>query len=132
MKNDFSIILTAVAMVFLTSCDCSPSYSSFNKRDPSYYAELAQACNKLLSEIPENMTNKIVIKSTDDKSLPIIIQNLHSTKIQVGRNLPGLWQGNTIYRSGVSIMVGISRDGYGISWDQNDYGNGNQPWELSV
>jgi hypothetical protein len=111
----------------ITSCHRSPDCLEFTNRDKNTCAEIAGACDSLLSEITNGTTNKWIIKG-DDKLLPPVLRDLNSTEVTV---FSGLRMG-TNYASGVTISVGKTRMGLGISWQQNDYGNGHAPWELSA
>ena len=63
----------------------------------------------------------------DDASLPQPIRDLHATTVECMRHLSG-----TNEASGLFIRIGVSRSGYVIGWGLNDYGDGNQQWELAV
>jgi hypothetical protein len=112
--------------ILLWSCDRPPSYFGFLKHDKEYYGEIAKACDDLLLQ-----TNHVSGEQTirgDDKSLPAALLGLHATTIKVANHL----QMGTNYLSYVSIIFGEGRPDFVISWAQNDYGNGNRPWELAV
>ena len=131
IKHFLCITATTAVTFFLISCDRSPSYLSFQKRGTNYYTELAQACDKLLSDAHGTVTNRILTVSPNDQTLPLVIQKLHATQIQVVRNSDESTPLGTNNGPSVWLMIGVSRPGFGITWHQNDYGNGNRPWELS-
>jgi len=117
-------------------CGCSPTYSSFMNRDEKYFSELSRACDALLALSKKNqLSNAWVRKETpysmewivagNEKSLPMIVKELHANNVGINFN-----RKSENYR--LWIMVGATRPGFGVSWSQNDYGNGNNPWELSV
>jgi hypothetical protein len=64
----------------------------------------------------------------NDPSLPKSLLDLHATTIKVANRI----QVGTNYASGVSIIFGEGRPDFVVAWYQNDYGNGNRPWELAV
>lgn len=113
--------------MMLWSCDRFQSgYVGFQKHDKKYFVEVAKACNDLLSQ-----TNPVSGKETirgDAKSLPTPLLDLHATTITVTRHL----QVGTNYASGVTVIFGEGRPDYTITWHQNNYGNGCEPWELSA
>jgi hypothetical protein len=120
--------LLAVVLGITVSCSRSadpPSYLEFMRREPSYYKALADACQGFLAQT--NRTGRWVLPG-NDKSLPLVIQDLHATEIECVSNL----KIGTNIVSYLNIRIGVSRPGFGITWEQNDYGNGNRPWELSA
>jgi len=127
--KQISLMLPALGMVTMLflACGKSPSRSlSFKEHDQEYYVNVAQACITLLSQ-----TNRIpgeqIVKG-DDKSLPPALLDVHATKIKIVNNfLVG-----TNYLSGVTMIFGDERPDFVVSWEQNDYGDGHHPWELSI
>ena len=113
-----SICVCFVAMLVLTSCGRSPSYRNFMSHDQNYYAQVAKACDELLTKIPNSFTNGQVV-SGDDKSLPLVLRQLNATKITIGTNR--VW-----------IVISDSRFGFGIVWEPSDYDNAAAPWELTT
>ena len=126
-----SAIATIVTAALLVSCGRSTSYRNFTSQNQSYYAQVGESCSHLLAQLPPSSTNKAKewkIKG-DDPTLPTILRNLHATRIRV---IAGFMDGTNSYAGGVSIAFGVSRAGWAIVWERNDYGNGNTPWELYV
>lgn len=115
-----------VIVMALCSCSRSPSYFGFLKHDKEYYAEIAESCRNLLSQT--NYFSKAIDVRGDDPSLPKPILDLHATTIRIANRI--LFSTN--YTSGISISFGEGRPDFTIAWYQNDYGNGNCPWELAV
>jgi len=79
-------------------------YWHFLKRDQRYYSEFARACDSILAQHPVG-TNLFIRIPVTDVSVPLIIQNLHPAKIGVESNR-------------VDIVIGDSRAGFGIVWEQ--------------
>ena len=127
MSSAMLLVNVAVSVIML-SCkgSNSPSYLEFMQHNQDYYHNLAMACDKLLSRT--NETQNSVVMHGDDSSLPAAIRELHATKVGLTR-IVGEGVGPV---TSVWIMVGVSRSGFGITWEQNDYGNGKAPWELSA
>ena len=127
----FKVISTIVAVGLVVSCKRSTSYQSFLKRDQNYYAQIALACSNLLSQLPPSSTNeyKELKIAGSDPSLPPILRDLHATHI---RSISGFMDGSNSYSGGVAIDFGVTRTGWAIVWERNDYGRGNTPWELYV
>ena len=121
-----AITVAIIGMVFLVSCSKYPSYQSFTCHDQNYYAKVAETCDELIFRASNSSTNQLIIWG-NDPSLPPIFQELHPTRIWAFSN-----GGDTNYVSGVSIEFGVSREGWGIAWQQNDDGNGHLLWELSA
>lgn len=131
------VVLVGAVTIFRSCVFPYPSYNNFVSRDKKYYAQVADACKVLLSQVNQPpstwaMNEKADLEKGgtewviqgDDKSLPLVIREIHPTKVGVDIEKKS---GNRVW-----IMVGISRPGYGISWQRNNYGNGLQRWELSV
>jgi hypothetical protein len=136
MKNDnhssfrqttLLVFALCATPILLLSCGRSPpGYLGFMGQSKAYYAAIAQACNGLLS--PTNHISGEQIMKGDDKSLPTALLNLRATTIKVANK----FLMDTNYLSGVTIIFGEGRPDFVVTWEQNDYGNGNRPWELSV
>ena len=123
------VIVIIVATALVVSCERSAGYRDFLNHDQSYYTQVAEACNNLLARLPPGSTNKAAewkIRG-DDTSLRPILRELHATQIRV---LSSFIDGTNYYAGGVSMAFGVSKDGWAIVWERNDYGNGNTPWEL--
>ncbi|MGA2247509.1 MAG: hypothetical protein ABSH48_21195 [Verrucomicrobiota bacterium] len=126
-KTTLFALALCTTTILLVSCGKSPSwYLGFTGQSQAYYAAIAQACGSLLS--PTNHISGEQIFSGDDKSLPTALLNLHATTIKVANRLLM----GTNYVSGVTIIFGEGRPDFTAAWYQNDYGNGNCPWELAV
>jgi len=126
-----AIVVAVIGMMFLVSCSKYPSYRNFARRDQNYYAKVAEACDELYFRVSTSGTNQLTLRG-NDPSLPPILQELRATKIWAVST-----KGGTNYNEGdsisaVSIILGVSREGWGITWEQNDYGNGHLLWELSA
>ena len=121
-----AIFMCCVASI-LAACSKPQDYRTFMSQTPAYYRTIANACDGLLSQCRSNQAPSVF--KGNDRSLPECLLDLHSTKIEVhslrldGTNAipPYVW-----------IMVGVSRPGYGITWEKNDYGEGKVQWELSA
>jgi len=92
----------------------------------AYYKKIAEACNTILAQ--SNYLGKQVILRGNDHSLPDAIFQLKSTTIRVYDN----FKIGDNYLNGVTIVYGGARPKLVIAWQQNDYGNGNKPWELTA
>lgn len=135
VTNCVKVLVTSIAfgvvVSVLTSCSRSPSFNDFMTQDQKYYAELAQACDQLISQ-----TNVVKLKpnhrpivstfsvSPDDANLPDAIRNIRPTYIEVDRCEAGITNCLTF----VWIKVGGSGAGYGIRWSTDTV----ERWELSV
>ncbi len=122
------VVIAVVLFVLKNSFNSGPmSYLKFVNQEQAYYTNLAVACNRLwtASQIQNIEKRKI---PADSLELPKVIQDLHPSEVVVYSNIR--IQTNVINH--VSIRIGISRNGYGISWKQFDTGNGERTWELSA
>jgi len=125
------VIATIVVLGFMVSCERSTNYRSFLQHDQSYYTQVAEACGDLIVRLPPGDTNKANnwYIQANDPMLPPILRELHATRIRV---LSSFMDGTNYYAGGGSISFGVSKSGWAIVWERNDYGNGNTPWELYV
>ena len=98
------------------------SFDRFVEKDQNYYSELAGVCEQVMS----NRAGSWILAG-NDASLPKPIRDLHATEVECMRHLSGTNEVSCLY-----ITIGVSRSGYVIGWGLNDYGDGNQQWELSV
>jgi hypothetical protein len=120
------VIPICAIVLWLSSCVEWPNREDFSNRGKAYYAALAQACSGLLSQT--NQIGGVQSLAGDDKSLPKILLELHATTIEVHRD----YLVGTNNNPHVTIIFGEGRAGYGVIWEQNDYGKGYRPWELSI
>lgn len=137
MNKELVIILIVRRMVVaflvfslllcISSCHkVTNGYIDFLNRDQKYYGEIANACEDML--VQTNHSNGEWEILGGSKDLPLCILDLGATKVKVvSHQLEG-----TNLISYVWIMVGTSRDGFGVTWEHNDYGNGSDHWELSA
>lgn len=117
-----------MVLLFKYSTDSRPiSYRDFINQTQTYYTNLAIACSKLWTASQIHGVEEREIPSNSPE-LPKILQELHASKVVVYSNIK--IQTNTINH--VSLMIGKSRGGYGISWQQVGFVNGEEVWELSV
>jgi hypothetical protein len=126
------VLCIAFAMVlFAASCTKWRSgYLNFTNHDKGYYSRIAAGCDMLLSRT--NRTSDWWILNGDDGSLPVALRNLNSTIIKVAKLQPMGKPMETNSFSAVIIVFGEGRPDFVVSWEQNDYGNGHRPWELSA
>ena len=75
-------------------------------KDQRYYFEFARACDSVLALYPLG-TNEFIRIQGKDASVPRIIRNLHPSRITISSNR-------------VHIMVGVTRPGFGISWEPDE------------
>ena len=121
------LFLLCGTMIALFKIIAWPSgYFGFLKHNKQYYGEIAKACASLLSNT-NCASSEWTIKG-NDASLPTALRRLHATTIQAANHV----RIGTNYLSGVSIIFGEGRPNFTVSWEQNDYGNGYRPWELTV
>jgi hypothetical protein len=111
-----SIFAIAVGLV---SCQQSPSYSEFMKRDQKYYAQVAAACDTFLSKHPGGATPSVLIPDDNpgDDFMSPILRDLNSGRIETSSNFLG--ETNSVSR--MLIMVGVSwgklaKGGFEIIW----------------
>jgi hypothetical protein len=114
-----SICAIAVGLV---SCQQSPSYSDFMKRDQKYYAQVAAACDIFLLNHPGGATPSIWIPNDNpgDDLMPPILRDLNAGRIETSSNF--LKGTNSVPR--MLIMVGVSwgklaKGGFGIIWENS-------------
>jgi len=100
--------------------------STLPGRDRLFYQEIAASCDALLS--PTNHFAPELVVPGDSKVLPTALQNLHPTTVKVANHL--MMGSNSV--SGVLIIFGETRPNHVVSWEQNNYGSGKCPWELSL
>jgi len=112
---------------FFASCTKWRSgYLDFTNQSGKYYGGIAAGCETLLSRT--NSTADWWILNGNDKSLPTGLLDLSSTTIKVAKHQPM----GTNSLTAVIIVFGEGRPNLVVSWQQNDYGNGHRPWELSA
>jgi hypothetical protein len=116
----FLVALTLVVMLFY-----GLGYRDFMGRDGKYYAKLSDACNDLLTLAKKNHYPNDWTASNNDSEIPILIRQLHATKVQVIADLNN-------GESEVWLMIGVTRPGFGISWIRHEFGNGDCSYEIST
>ncbi len=99
------VIVVLVAIACVIPYAVSP-YIRFMGKAPSYYTQFAHACDSLMQQHPIGVAGFAEL-SPSDTMLPAIIRELHARKVRVSTN-------------GVSILVGVGRGGFGISWGPDD------------
>jgi hypothetical protein len=72
----------------------------------TYYSEFARACDSVLAQHPLG-TNEFIRISGADSSLPKIIRDLEPSRVTISSNR-------------VHLVVGVGRDGFGVSWEQDE------------
>lgn len=78
-------------------------YIRLQHKSPEYYAELATACDSILTKHPFG-TNDVIWISVTDPSLPSVVRDLHPLKLQV--NPHRVWM----------LLDNNSRAGIGLEW----------------
>ncbi len=94
-----SLLLVTFA---LTACQPSPSYTVFTRRNQAYYANIADACEKVLAQ-DTNMSPHIRRLKPKDPSLPPLLQDLQPTCLVAGTN-------------GLLLLIGDGPSSYKIGW----------------
>ncbi len=82
----------------------NPQYFGLRHKSAKWYADYTAACDAVLAEHPLG-TNKAIMISVTDPSLPKIITDLHPIKIQVSHQW--FWM----------LLVADSHAGFGLTWD---------------
>ena len=131
MDKNYKVFLMAVfgivviAVLLINSSSGFFGYASFHRKDEVYYAKLAIACDSLFARAKNG---REVVLTGDDASLPPLIKALGAKTVTI---VPFI-DGQTNYGPRISIMIGVSRSGFGIEWMKSDDENKIGLWELST
>ena len=104
--------ITVMVLPALTS-----PFLGFTRKDPTYFATFARACDSLLAQHSLG-TNSILEIPAKGESLPKLIQELRPQKVRLMHN--HVW-----------IQVGESRaNGFGVTWRQTE--DQSNQWQLKI
>jgi hypothetical protein len=78
-------LVWAIALGVLTSCNRS-DFTSFVRRDASYHARLAAACDEILAKGPVTGAADSRAFAKDTNSLPQVVRELHPSHIEIRAN----------------------------------------------
>lgn len=110
MRTFRTIAIIGLVIAFVIGFLCflpnllNPQYFGLRHKSAKWYADYTAACDAVLAEHPLG-TNKAILISVTDPSVPKIIADLHPIKIQVGHQW--FWV----------LLVADSRAGFGLTWD---------------
>jgi hypothetical protein len=93
-----------------------PGYVAFTLyRSKKYYSELANACDDLIAKAQTNTSSDLLLRG-DDPRLPVLLQNLKATSVDVTTN---------------QVLIWFRIHGrYSVDWEP-DYANSNA-WVLTA
>ena len=116
LRRLFVTLALCAAAGLIVSCGPTPSYRSFMRRSQHYYAQVADACDAMLSQSSSNNVAPRKI-SGDDGSVPSALRKLHPLYIYASKN-------------SVGVRIGVGRGSYWIVWHQDD--STMSLWELET
>jgi hypothetical protein len=114
MGSHWKVFGLFVVLLLAEGCNGQPSYRSFMARSQAQYAEIAVACETILSETKPEAGTRVKLRR-DDPRLPKAVRELRPTYVDA--------RSDRIY-----IKMGVGRGSYGIIWQQ---GRDPKTWELS-